>query len=224
VGCGITPYRYAILSRLKYEVSRYHLSQFERVLEMFPQIALLRPIGDQLGVSPIYAHSDGCVFQLYGAFDAFACAFAHRFGFPDAERASFARSVDKRLAPQWPEDLEEADSLRDEIREVVESERFGHLEELRNLASHRGVVVRYLVADRDPGIKAFFTQSKDPAERGPEVLSELQEVVNWALTPLLNLWDVAEEWREPGEYSVEGTLHDIEMRLPPAEEPPQASG
>jgi hypothetical protein len=92
MSCGLSPYQYVTLSGLKYELALYHPDQLRRALGMYPGFGSLIRIGGRRGDLPLHAHSDGCIVQLHGSFDAFACATGHAF--PDlirqADRASFA--------------------------------------------------------------------------------------------------------------------------------------
>jgi hypothetical protein len=206
VACSLSPYKYAISSRLKYDVARYHLNQFRRVLPEVPQIVLFFRLDQDHGLAVVWAHSDGCVSQLFAAFDAYACAVAHQFGLRKTDRASFKRIAADKGLTSTPEE----EAVAGAIEAVVASSQYQDLDGLRNTAGHRGVVGRSLRADTDPGIRVFLEPDASFKGEGTEVLPTLESLVAWAETPLRELWDRAEAWRQDHEPSVKGTPGDLD--------------
>lgn len=196
--CGQSPYQYSNLSRGKYDVARYQLAQFEELLSRLPSVRWRREGGHHVA-APVWAHSDGAILQLYGAFDALACSIAHRFDIPDSKRAAFNR----RLAVQLPAD---AGPVRDSILAVISASEWKEIEDLRNEAAHRGVFVRYFTASAD-GTEIYV----DPrgASKRREAFSLVRRLVIWAGGPLRWFWRGAEDWTE-GEPSVIGSMMDLD--------------
>jgi hypothetical protein len=96
------------------------------------------------------------------------------------------------------------------IKTVVMRPEYQDLDGLRNTAGYRGVVGRSLRADTDPGIRVFLEPDASFKREGTEVLPTLESLVAWAETPLRELWDRAEAWRQDHEPSVKGTPGDLD--------------
>jgi hypothetical protein len=205
VTCGLSPYQYSNLSRVKYDTSRYHLDELDRVLPTIPpaQVFNFQP-GTEEPLLPVWAHSDGCIFQLYAAFDAFACAVAHRFGLSRPERASFkALTGDRGVGKQVPDQL----AVSESVQAIIDSDEFGDLEDLRNRAAHRAVVGQRVRAGSYSGIRVLFDHG---LVQGPEVEVPpvLHRLIDWAHGPLWWLWDMGETWRQSHETSALGSRMD----------------
>jgi hypothetical protein len=181
--CGLTPDEYLRFSSIKYDLARYHFAQFQRSLSDPSLMAFVLATKSRGGANSMLANSDGCVFQLFAAFDAFACSAAHGFGLPGADRVHF-KNLHKGLT-STPQQARVGEVLR----EVSESIEFRHLEELRNRAGHRAVVVRRLGMDADQA-KGYVMEQGEATE----ALPLLQELLSWAGPPLHRLWGLVEEW------------------------------
>jgi len=200
VTCGQSPYQYSNLSRGKYDVALYQLAKFEGLLPDLPSVFNWRREGEHHPAAPVWAHSDGAILQVYGAFDAVACAIAHRFDLPDSKRASFGRL----LAAQLP--AAEA-PVRESILAVVGSTEWNELDNLRDEAAHRGVVVRHFSASAD-GTQIYVDPHGAPERR--EAFSLVCGLVIWAGGPLRWFWHGVEAWRESWEPSVIGSMMDLD--------------
>jgi hypothetical protein len=119
--------RYLNRSVLKLVIAEWHRHEFGSLddaltrehFSRFPRLSI-----DALG------HGDGVFLQLSGAFDAYACAVAHRHGLDEPDLASFrARLADACEQP-----------LAERIQAVAAAPEQGELTAYRNLAAHRGVV------------------------------------------------------------------------------------
>jgi hypothetical protein len=210
VTCGLTPYTYARASKLKYDVARYQLSQFEGALPVVPWAALIFRMNQLPGLSPVLAHSDGCVLQLYAAFDAFACAVAHRLTLlPRDDRASFKGLRGPGIA------LDSAE-LADLIGAVLDAPEFEQLEDLRNLAAHRGLIAGSVrsASPTGMGVEVYLERGAAKKDGETDVLQLLGGTVEWAKEPLRWLWEFAEAWLEPGEHSIKGTVGDLDSGEP----------
>jgi hypothetical protein len=165
-----------------------------------PSVVSWRREAGHHSATPVWAHRDGAILQVYGAFDALACSIAHQFKTPGSKRAAFSR----HLASQLPAGTT---AIKDSILTVVASTEWGELDELRNEAAHRGVIVRYFTSSAD-GTK-IHVDPAGTAERR-EAFSLVHRLVNWAEGPLRWFWLGAEDWREPWEPSVIGSVLDLD--------------
>jgi hypothetical protein len=199
VTCGQSPYQYSNLSRGKYDVALYQLAQFEELLPRLPSVFRWRREGPHHPAAPVWAPSDGAILEVYGAFDAVACAIAHRFNLPNSKRASFGRPLARRLPSGTAE-------IRKSILAVVGAPEWDQLDDLRNEAAHRGVVVRTFSASTD-GTRIYV----DPrgASQRREAFALVRRLVIWAGGPLRWFWLGAEAWRG-GELSVIGSMMDLD--------------
>jgi hypothetical protein len=208
--CGQSAYEYSNLSRVKYDVARYHLGWFRGAVTE-PGTGVWR-IGADHPQAPMFAHGDGCVLQLYGAFDAFSCAIAHRMGLPNPEVASLTGLRLQVLGQDHPE-------LARSVTVILESADWSELAELRHRAAHRGVLPQYIwsgPADRGEAVPMYVTRVYlDPRRSGKrsrrEVLPVLSSLVAWAEGPLRWLWNIGETWREAHEPSAIGSIMDLDV-------------
>lgn len=198
VTCGQSPYQYSNLSRGKYDVALYQLAQFEDLLPRLPSVFQWRREGVHHPAAPVWAPSDGAILEVYGAFDAVACAIAHRFNVPNSKRASFG-GLANRLPPGTA-------PVRRSILVVTGAPEWKELDELRNEAAHRGVVVRTFSASAD-GTKIYVDPSGTLERR--EAFALVRRLVAWAGGPLRWFWLGAEAWRE-WEPSVIGSMMDLD--------------
>jgi hypothetical protein len=201
--CGTSPYQYATASRLKHDLAGYHLEQFNLARKSVPDNAVFFT-PDPTIAAPLWAHSDGCALQLVGAFDAFACAIAHKLHRPRSDRASMARLIPRASDGQFS-------SL---VKHVQGATEFTELLELRNHAAHRRVLGQSVHAtSEDPGVLRLYleTDAMTSIVR-TEANDELARLLAWARGPLVQLWTEAETWRRIGEPTVLGTALAIESR------------
>jgi hypothetical protein len=206
--CGQSPYQYSNLSRVKYDVARYHVGWFREVVTTFPDVGFLFRIGGDNPQAPLWAHGDGCVFQLYGAFDAFSCAIAHHLGLPRPDEASFNKLPLSKIGPP---------QLARSLKEILESAEWSEIAELRHRAAHRGVLGQYIWSGpAAPGGSRYVTRVYlDPRtveeDSRREALPVLTELVAWSEGPLRWLWNIGKTWRQPHEPTSIGTLIDLDV-------------
>lgn len=181
----------------------WHLLQFDRTLQVIPPAAMFFRFGDEHPFSPVWGHADGVVLQLHAAFDAWACALEHRAEWHESDRASFRGLASKRL--KRTTEMTRVRSVLDPILNAVEWQL---LVSLRDRAAHRTIVGSSLeLKNEDPSV-AYFEADGASKGAGSEVLPALRNLTAWADGPRWWLWEIAEDWREPGEDSVIGTLPD----------------
>jgi hypothetical protein len=221
VTCGQSPYQYSNLSRVKYDVARYHLGWFRKVVTEFPDVGFFWRIGGDNPQSRLWAHGDGCAFQLYGAFDAFSCGIAHRLELPRPEEASFNR-MRLRISEQAHPGLVHS------IEAISGAAEWSELEELRHRAAHRGVLGQYVWSGpATPGpvppgryvTRVYLDpQAVDEGTRR-EALPVLTGLVSWAEGPLRWLWNIGETWRKDHEPTAIGTIIDLDVGGLPVPKP-----
>jgi hypothetical protein len=123
--------QYLRRSEYKVQLAEYHLGEFERLESELSGWAFFDFEGRPF--IPVQAHADATLIQLAAAFDAFACAAAHRSGLKHPDLADFDRS-NEPLVKAGPPELSSA------LRAVKAAPEFAGLGLYRNLAAHRGVI------------------------------------------------------------------------------------
>lgn len=127
--------QYQNRSMHKLHVAEWHRAEFERLEGELTTLDFFD--FDTERFLPAQAHADGSLIQLAAAFDAFACAVAHRYGIDekDPDSASFR-------GEWWNARLIDAadPELANLIRSVSQDPVFDGLMFYRNLAAHRGVM------------------------------------------------------------------------------------
>ena len=201
--CGLSPYRYSNHSRFKYDVAMWHLLQFRRALDIVPSSAMFFRFDGEHALSPVWGHADGVVLQLHAAFDASACALAHRHTWPSSDRASFRVLGGKAL-----HQTTEMKAARRILEPILTAAEWGRLVELRDRAAHRTIIGGSLRLHDEGASVAYFEHDGASRGEGTEVLPELEGLAQWADGPLAWLWEVAEGWRQLNENPVLGTLSD----------------
>lgn len=196
-------------SMLKLAIAEWHHREFNRLDDeltrgqgsSFPRHSL-----DSLG------HGDGSLLQLAAAFDAFACAVAHRHGLDNPDGASFGG---------WSDALTNAcgGTLGRSIRAVAGDADFKGLAAYRNLAAHRGVVGGTIsMGERadDPGrtIRLLLPDALPPnvsdRPRSP-VNPVLVRYSNWARPALRGLHDAPiEDWNLADDPNLIADYWDLE--------------
>ncbi len=123
--------QYLSRSMLKLRIAEWHLAEFERLEDELTGADFFDFTREPF--LPVQAHADGVLVQIAAAFDAFACAVAHRHGLPAPDRADFGG---------WNERLAEAESgdLAGALREIAAQNEFEGLQLYRNLSAHRGMI------------------------------------------------------------------------------------
>lgn len=153
--CGLTTDQYCNLSRAKLGIGKHHVRGFKAILRTAPNLVVSPDDRVRL---PLYSHADGAVFQLYAACDSYACGVAHEYGFKAADKASFMVVAQESRAPAV---------LALRMRNTTSSKRWTVLEDLRNVAGHRGVVSRFLVVGQQLGeTRAYLGDRSHPDQRG----------------------------------------------------------
>lgn len=206
--CGLSAGMYWHISRLKYEASAWHLDRLDEVARSLrpgpfdPSKAFTRD-GPYV---PFVAHADGAALQLFGAFDAFACAVAHRFDLPvDQDRVSF-----RKLRPSGDSDLD------DRMAAIRDADEWRWIADFRHPAAHRDVVaaeVRF--AQGLPA--AVFRRAADGVSARQDVIAELRGLHDWAQGPLRDLWALTEDWRDHPPGTV--IAPPPSLRITPADDP-----
>jgi hypothetical protein len=136
---------YAYLTELKFEVARYHLREFKRLLPTGPGVCF-NPRHRQVS-APIHAHADAAIFETFAAFETFSCAVAHECGWKGADVKSFAEVANDERLPT---------KVRRSMRATIRSDRWDVLDELRNIVGHRAVVTSRFVNSSESGFKIFL--------------------------------------------------------------------
>lgn len=125
--------QYLNRSSHKLRLAEYHAREFERLEDELTWDDFVDFEGEAFVAAQ--AHADGVLQQLAAAFDAFACAVAHRYGSGrgDPDRSDFARDH-VRLADAAGGELGAA------MKEIGADKAFAEVQLYRNLAAHRGVL------------------------------------------------------------------------------------
>ena len=176
---SLTEIRYINISALKLAIAEWHRQEFERAeddysVEDFFKVQFLDAFG----------HSDGVFLQLAAAFDAFACAVAHKVEVPQPNKADFAAWNDSLAAKAGGE-------LGSLIRSTAADSGFDRLMSYRNVAAHRSVITERTVlrsnevTDRD---EVRFTIGDPPPmgvpdSRNTPVRELLARDFGWARRP-----------------------------------------
>jgi len=195
--------RYANISALKVAIAEWHRQEFERAedhysMEDFFKVQFLDAFG----------HGDGVYLQLAAAFDAFACAIAHKVGLPQPHKADFAL-WNASLANKTGGDLGGL------IKSTAADSGFDRLMSYRNVAAHRSLTtgrtvlrvnevtnrneVRFAIGDPPPiGV---------PDSAYTLVREILARDLGWARDALYRLYPVAlEAWGLTGHEQLRGDL------------------
>jgi hypothetical protein len=123
------PQQYCTLASHKLDVARFHVAEFEKLTRQ--EVSAL--VDDDPGIryAPFHAHADGAIVEAFAAFDTYSCAVAHKFGVPRSDRASLKGIVERQ---------EVSAEVHERVTDALAAEEWKRLEELRNLAGHRGLV------------------------------------------------------------------------------------
>jgi hypothetical protein len=189
--------QYLNRSMHKVHLAEYHLREFERLEDALESTDFFD--FEREPFLPVQAHADGVLVQLSAAFDAFACAVAHRRGcLKDPEKADFQRHAGK-LADAEPGELSDA------IREIRADSRFDDLCRYRNLAAHRGTVGEQQWGSADE-VRLHLPEwlpPEFPDFPGYSVRPILRRYVDWAREQVERLQGGALEWNLEDEPSGE---------------------
>lgn len=156
---------YLDASRVKAHVARFHLDAFRGALgDLTIRVDWPHQDPPPPTLLSTYGHADGCVLQLVGSFDAWACAAGWALGHTSPDDSSFMRLVGGPPA-----------TIAQALEAVAGDERLERLFLLRHEAAHRGIVgmKRGIAADR-PDELIIRT------EKGHEVLPLLEDLMDWA--------------------------------------------
>lgn len=190
--------QYLNRSAHKLHVAEYHIGEFERLEDGLTWNDFVDFEGEPFVAAQ--AHADAALIQVAAAFDAFACAVAHRYGVKNPDRADFAGWA-KSLAAAADEDVRVA------IESVAAEKDFTDLQLYRNLAAHRGVLGEQQRGDQDehgaeqvhlllPG----WLPEDFPDFPGAAVRSVLRRYVDWARPQIERLQAAASlAWTDDGE-------------------------
>lgn len=176
--CG----RYLGASVVKLHIAEFHLVSLRKAIGLLtPEVDWARADPPTPTLLDVYGQADGCVLQLVGAFDAWACAAAWTLGRGDPDGSSL-----KKLANAPPQEIAV------QLSGVSLDPHYKNLLTLRHLAAHRGVVgTKRALASHRPGELIIRTEKDD------EVLPMLEELVGWARGALTSLHAFADQsgWR-----------------------------
>ena len=125
----------------KVRLATYHLAEFERLEAELTGADFFDFEGAPF--VPVQAHADGVLLQLAAAFDAFACAVAHRHRFDNADKADLTGWHDRLVRGAHPD-------LAAAITAVRKAPQFDELGDYRNLAAHRGVIGELMRGTQGP--------------------------------------------------------------------------
>jgi hypothetical protein len=138
------------------------------------------------------AHADGCVLQLFAAFDAFACAAAWRFRLAEnddlLDRWTFWTLADKPPS-----------EIGDEVRQARDSSEYVQLRELRHAAGHRSLVAGAARLG-ESGVRLVTAETKYTVEPD-NVLDIIGMLRAWAEPTMASLQTLALSQGWPSEYS-----------------------
>lgn len=109
----------------------WHLVQFRHVLDIVPGTAVFFRFDGEHPLSPVWGHADGVVLQLHAAFDAWACALAHRCGWQSSDQASFRGLIGNALRGTT-----EMKAVRLVLEPILTANEWVRLVELRDRAAH----------------------------------------------------------------------------------------
>jgi hypothetical protein len=150
---------------------------------------------------------NGVVVELFGAFDAFACAISHRYRLGGNEdRAQFAAFAGFRGSKRTPD----AALLGPFIDAIVGTPEWKQLSGLRHLAAHSLAVSGSLRFTDEPRAQVFLEREGAESGEGTDALAALAHLIQWAGGPLRWLWYAGELWLEPEEHPLLGTVEDID--------------
>ncbi len=200
--------RYTNVSALKVAIAEWHRREFERAEDGYTAKDFFR-----VQFLDAFGHSDGVFLQLAAAFDAFACAIAHKVGLSNPDKADFASS-NALLVTKTGGDLGTL------IESTAVDPGFTRLISYRNVAAHRSVTTPNIVlranevTDRD---EVRFTIGDPPPTGVPDpgntlVRDILARDLGWARGALYALYPAAlEAWGLTGDEQLRG---DLGLRAP----------
>jgi hypothetical protein len=195
--------RYTNVSALKVAIAEWHRQEFERAEDAYSVDDFFR-----VQFLDAFGHSDGVFLQLAAAFDAFACAIAHKVGLSQPHKADFA-SWNASLATKTGGDLGNL------IKSTAADSGFDRLMSYRNLAAHRSLTTARTVlrtnevTDRN---EVRFTIGDPPPIGVPDsgntlVREILARDLGWARDALYVLYPVAlSAWGLTGHEQLRGDL------------------
>jgi len=156
-------------STRKVYLARHHLAGFASALDRLNREGgFFEPAGPDDKFIEVDAHADGCVVQLFGAFDAFSCSAAWHYQLADPDRHSF-----RKLAGACPAELKGA------VDAIWGSSSYGELRRLRHVAGHRGLVAQTRFLDtKRIGIRTA---------EGEEAWPILERLITWGEPAVLSL-------------------------------------
>jgi len=170
-------------STRKVWLSMFHLRALEDAIGAGRREDFFAEPGPDEPFSAIYAHADGCILQMFGSLDAFACAVAWYFGLaPAVERDRYSFGKLTCTAPPV---------LVASVARVAGSPHWADLNKFRHHAAHRGVIPERTRLSVEPAEKPRFL-----TEEGADVLGVLQGLVNWGGGAVRDLQAAVRWWPE----------------------------
>ena len=165
--CGHSGYQYSKMSRLKFEVAYWHLDRLVEGSRIVPGYAPLLRFGRHRGLVPLVAAADGVVNELYGSFDAFACAVAHAYGFGGHQDKVSFRGIGDTSGPGG------RDEVGISIRTILASTQWRDLSDLRHIASHRAVVTGSFRLGQETGAEIYLERQGASTGKGTDLVATL---------------------------------------------------